>query len=111
MRVLPLLVVSLSLVYPTGLATAQAPAIRTAAAKPASTLGRLPRRLTTAIRFPSRRFPQGPPSKAGLELKAIHQADTKWRESQRGAQPTRLVGKIQPTIAALRRSRHPAEDP
>ncbi len=43
-------------------------------------------------------FATAPPSKAGLELKAIHQADTKWRESQRGAQPPRMMGRIQPTM-------------
>jgi uncharacterized protein (DUF885 family) len=43
-------------------------------------------------------FPTAPPTKAFLELKAIHQADTKWRESQRGAQPPRQVGRLQPTV-------------
>ena len=30
-------------------------------------------------------------------MKTIHQADTKWRESQRGAQPLRLMGRVQPS--------------
>ena len=41
-------------------------------------------------------FPQGPPTKVGLELKAIHLADRKWRESQRGYVDPRRIGRVQP---------------
>jgi uncharacterized protein (DUF885 family) len=48
--------------------------------------------------IPASPFPAGPPSKQGLQLKEIHKADTTWREAQRGAQPPRAMGRIQPTL-------------
>ncbi|WP_157477170.1 DUF885 domain-containing protein [Granulicella tundricola] len=41
-------------------------------------------------------FPQGPPSKPGLELKTIHTEDRKWREAQRGYVDPRRMNRIQP---------------
>jgi uncharacterized protein (DUF885 family) len=53
---------------------------------------------------PASPFPSGPPSKGGLELSAIHKADRKWREAQRGGQPFGRQQLVQPAV--LR-----AEDP
>jgi len=80
-----------------GLAAAQAPATKPAAAKPATPAAPV---ATTdeGNPLPVSPFPAGPPTKAGLELKAIHKEDTTWRESQRGAQPQRMIGRIQPTM-------------
>ena len=41
-------------------------------------------------------FSQGPPTKPGLELKAIHMEDRKWREAQRGYVDPRRINRIQP---------------
>ena len=96
--------VAVSLLSITGVAAAQAPATKpTTTAKPAATTkpAAAPAAVaTTAEGNPVALspFPTTAPSKAGLELKAIHQADTKWRESQRGAQPQRMMGRIQPTM-------------
>jgi uncharacterized protein (DUF885 family) len=43
-------------------------------------------------------FPAGPPSKGGLELNAIHKADTTWREAQRGYQPFGRQQRVQPAV-------------
>jgi uncharacterized protein (DUF885 family) len=40
----------------------------------------------------------GPPGKQDEALKAIYTADQRWRESQRGAQSARQMGRIQPTM-------------
>jgi uncharacterized protein (DUF885 family) len=93
--------VALSMLFPMEPASAQAPTTKPGAAKP----GAAKPAATTASAaatddgnpIPASPFPAGPPSKAGLELKAIHKADTTWREAQRGAQPPRAIGRIQPT--------------
>ncbi len=98
---------ALSMFSAMALAAAQAPATKPATAKPAAAK---PTAASVAAiddgnPVPASPFPAGPPSKAGLELKAIHKADTAWRESQRGAQPPRLIGRLQP---AMLRSVDPA---
>lgn len=47
---------------------------------------------------PASPFPQGPPSKNGLELVAIHKADLAWRETQRGYRPPGARQRIQPSV-------------
>lgn len=47
---------------------------------------------------PASPFPQGPPSKSGLELIAIHKADLAWRETQRGYRPPGARQRIQPSV-------------
>jgi uncharacterized protein (DUF885 family) len=95
----------------TGLATAQAPASKPAAAKPsaakpAATTTK-PATAATAATTPGAAtaegspqpispFPQGPPTKPGLELKAIHTEDRKWRETQRGYVDPRRMARVQP---------------
>ena len=93
--------VALSMLSAMKPASAQAPAARPATAKPATAK---PAAVTAPVAtteegnpIPASPFPAGPPSKAGLELKAIHKEDTTWREAQRGAQPPRAIGRIQPT--------------
>ena len=83
-----------------GLAAAQAPATaKPAATAPTATKTTAPVATTDEGNpVPVSPFPQGPPTKAGLELKAIHKADTTWRESQRGAQKPREFGRVQPTM-------------
>jgi uncharacterized protein (DUF885 family) len=85
-----------------GLAAAQAPATTPATAKPTTAK---PAATTAPVAtteegnpIPASPFPAGPPSKQGVELKTIHKADTTWREAQRGAQPPRAMGRIQPTM-------------
>jgi uncharacterized protein (DUF885 family) len=88
--------VAVSMVGLTALAVGQAPATKPAA-KPAT-----PAAATAAAGTaegspaPLSPFPQGPPTKAGLELTAIHSADRKWRESQRGYMDPRRFGRMQP---------------
>ncbi len=100
MRVVRVLA-AVSMLSTMGLAGAQAPAAKPAAAKPTTVK---PAATTAAAKTDDGNpvalspFATAPASKAGLELKAIHQADTKWRESQRGAQPPRMMGRIQPTM-------------
>ncbi len=80
-------------------ATAQAPAAKPAAAKPPAKPATAPAAAVTTDNSnpaPASPFPQGPPSKAGLELVAIHTADRKWRETQRGYVDPRRVSRIQP---------------
>lgn len=80
-------------------ATAQAPAAKPAAAKPPAKPATAPAAAATTDNSnpaPASPFPQGPPSKAGLELVAIHTADRKWRETQRGYVDPRRVSRIQP---------------
>lgn len=93
--------VAVSILSTLSTATAQAPATRSAAkataAKPAVTATTSAAKTDDGNPVAISPFASGPPSKAGLELQAIHQADTKWRESQRGAQPLRQIGRIQPT--------------
>ncbi len=45
-------------------------------------------------------FPAGPPSKGGVQLNAIHKADTTWREAQRGYQRPGTQDRVQ--LAVLR---------
>lgn len=47
---------------------------------------------------PASPFPQGPPSKSGLELVSIHKADLAWRETQRGYRPPGARQRIQPSV-------------
>ena len=101
MRVVRVLV-AVSMLSTMALATAQAPAQKPVAAKPATAK---PAATAAPVAttdegnpIPASPFPSGPPSKQGLELKAIHKADTTWRESQRGAQPPRAMGRIQPSM-------------
>ncbi|HEY9138778.1 MAG TPA: DUF885 family protein [Terriglobus sp.] len=47
---------------------------------------------------PASPFPQGPPSKSGLELVAIHKADLAWRETQRGYRPPGARQRVQPSV-------------
>ena len=49
---------------------------------------------------PASPFPDGPPTKGGFELNAIHKADTTWREAQRGYQRPGTQGRVQ--LAVLR---------
>jgi uncharacterized protein (DUF885 family) len=103
MHVLRVLV-AVSILSATALATAQAPsnkptAVQQATAKPAATT------VSAAATvdgnpIPASPFPAGPPSKGGLQLDAIHKADTAWRESQRGYQAPGTQGRIQ--LAELR---------
>lgn len=116
MRVVRVLVVvstvALSMLSTIGFAAAQTPATKPAtaqpatakptAAKPAATTA--PAAATTAPAaatqdgspVPASPFPQGPPTKAGLELKEIHTADRKWREAQRGYVDPRRMNRVQP---------------
>jgi uncharacterized protein (DUF885 family) len=106
MRVVRALVVvsavAVSMLSTMGLAGAQAPAAKPTTAKPtvAKPAATTASATNTEEGNPVALSPLSTtsPSKAGLELKAIHQADTKWRESQRGAQPQRLIGRIQPSM-------------
>ncbi len=101
MRV-PRVLVAVSMLSAVGLAAAQTPATKPPTAKPATAkpVATTVSATTTEDGNPVAHLPFSavPPSKQGLELKAIHQADTKWRESQRGALPLRLMGKIQPAM-------------
>ena len=92
--------VAVSILSATELASAQAPATKPAAVKPEAAKPAASVAATTDEGNPAAvsPFPAATPSKAGLELKAIHKADTTWRESQRGAQPPRALGRIQPTM-------------
>jgi uncharacterized protein (DUF885 family) len=100
--------IALSMLSVTGVAVAQVPVTKpstasTAAANPAAAAKPAAATTPTATDEdgnPVARsvFSAVPPSAPGLELKAIHQADTKWQESQRGAQPLRLRGKVQPSM-------------
>jgi uncharacterized protein (DUF885 family) len=99
MRALHVLV-AVSMYSTLALAAAQAPATKPATPKPAAATA--PAAPTAAKTdegnpLPVSPFPAGPPSKQGLELQAIHKADTIWRESQRGAQSPRQFGRVQPT--------------
>ena len=106
MRV-PRVLVAVSMLSALGHATAQAPAAKPATAKQ-TTAKPAPAKPAAAAApvattdegnpVPASPFQAGPPSKEGLELKAIHKADTTWREAQRGAQPPRAIGRIQPTM-------------
>ena len=76
-------------------AKAQPPAAQTLANKPTPA----PTAATPADEgnpVPISPFPQGPPTKGGAELKTIHAADRKWRESQRGYVDPRKRGRFQP---------------
>lgn len=99
MRVLRVLV-AVSMLSTVALAAAQAPATRPAAAKPATAKLAAPRGTAATTEdgspMPISPFPLGPPTKAGLELQAIHLADRKWRESQRGYVDPRKMGRVQP---------------
>ena len=94
--------VAVSMVAGAGFAVAQAPASKSTTARPAAAAkpaASAPVATTEEGNpIPVSPFPSGPPSKQGLELKAIHKADIAWRESQRGAQPPRAIGRIQPTM-------------
>jgi uncharacterized protein (DUF885 family) len=99
--------VAVSIFSTPAFAAAQAPAPKPAApqsvpAKPAapaaSTAAPATSKTDEGNPVPVSPFPAGPPSKQGLELQAIHKADTTWRESQRGAQPMRSMGRVQPTM-------------
>jgi uncharacterized protein (DUF885 family) len=92
--------VAVLMLWAIAVATSQAQATKPATAKPATAkpAATVPAATDEGNPIPASPFPAGPPSKAGLELKAIHKADTTWRESQRGAQPQRLIGRIQPTM-------------
>ncbi|ADW67126.1 protein of unknown function DUF885 [Granulicella tundricola MP5ACTX9] len=97
----PRVLVAVSMLSAVALATAQAPAMKPATAKPATTAKPA---MTTAPAAktedsnpaPISPFPQGPPSKPGLELKTIHTEDRKWREAQRGYVDPRRMNRIQP---------------
>ncbi|MGD0733786.1 MAG: DUF885 family protein [Terracidiphilus sp.] len=99
MRILRVLVVLSTLVLLPwmGIAAAQA-----TAAKPASGKDAKPVAAEAAAGdegpAPASPFPQGPPSKGGLELSAIHKADRTWREAQRGGQPYGRQLLIQPSV-------------
>ena len=43
-------------------------------------------------------FPAGPPTAGGLQLDAIHKADIKWREAQRGYQRPGTQDRVQPAV-------------
>ncbi len=80
-------------------AAAQAVATKPASAKPASAPA------TEAATeegnpMPVSPFPAGPPSKGGVQLNAIHKADTTWREAQRGYQRPGTQDRVQ--LAVLR---------
>jgi uncharacterized protein (DUF885 family) len=105
MRVIRVLV-AVSIFSTTAFAAAQAPATTSTPTKPAApqSTPAKPAAATAPVAttdegnpVPVSPFPAGPPSKQGLELQAIHKADTTWRESQRGAQSPRLFGRVQPT--------------
>ncbi len=105
MRVLRAFVVVSMLPAMAFAAAAQAPAAKPSAAKPPVTTtakATAAATVTTAAGAvdgspaPISPFPQGPPTKPGMELKAIHAADRKWRESQRGYTDPRRMGRIQP---------------
>ncbi len=118
MRVVRALVVvstvAVSMFSATRLAVAQAPATKPATAKPTTAKPAAATASAATIDEGNPAavspFPAAAPSKAGLELKAIHQADTKWRESQRGAQPLRQIGRIQPSMLRSVDPAHTAED-
>jgi uncharacterized protein (DUF885 family) len=91
--------VAVSMVWMTALAVAQAPATRPTAKTPAArtAVATAPAAVTTdGSPAPLSPFPQGPPTKAGLQLTAIHLADRKWQESQRGYVEPRRLARIQP---------------
>ena len=101
MRVVRALV-AVTMLSTMALAGVQAPAAKPATAKPTTAK---PAATTAPVGMseegnpiPASPFPAGPPSKQGLQLKEIHKADTTWREAQRGAQPPRAMGRIQPTL-------------
>jgi uncharacterized protein (DUF885 family) len=108
MRVLRVLVlvsaVVVSMLSITALAAAQAPATKPAAARPTTTKSATAKPIATSAPaattdgnpVPASPFPQGPPTKPGLELKEIHTADRKWREAQRGYVDPRRINRIQP---------------
>jgi uncharacterized protein (DUF885 family) len=79
--------VAVSMLSTTVLAVAQVPAATPAAAAAVPDEGNP---------NPVSPFPVGPPSKAGMELVAIHTADRKWREAQRGYVDPRKFGRYQP---------------
>jgi uncharacterized protein (DUF885 family) len=86
----------------TSFAVAQAPATKAATAKPASAAPATVKPSAPAATnedgnpLPASPFPQGPPTKAGLELKAIHAEDRKFREAQRGYVDPRRMNRVQP---------------
>ncbi len=101
MRVLRVLgavsTVAVSMVSTIAVAMAQAPATRTPAAKPPTATAAASAAATEdGSPIPISPFPQGPPTKQGLELKAIHTEDRKWRETQRGYVDPRRMNRVQP---------------
>ena len=103
MRVLRVLV-AMSVLSTMQLSAAQVPAAKPAAGRPATAKSTTAATSQTAASAatedgspaPISPFPQGPPTKAGLQLIAIHTADRKWRESQRGYVDPRRLGRFQP---------------
>ena len=103
MRVLRLLV-AVSMLSATSLAVAQAPATKPTTVRPTNdkTTAKPAATIAPAVATedgspaPVSPFPAGPPTKPGLELTAIHAADRKWRESQRGYVDPRRIGRVQP---------------
>ena len=92
--------VAVSILSVMGIAAAQAPTAKPAApaaipAKPAAATSPAAAG-DEGSPAPVSPFPQGPPTKAGIELKEIHTADRKWRETQRGYVDPRRFGRIQP---------------
>ena len=91
--------VAASILSTMALAATQAPATKAATAKPTTAK---PATTASAVAteegnpVPVSPFPQGPPTKPGLELKAIHMADRKWRETQRGYVDPRRINRVQP---------------
>ena len=83
----------------TAVAAAQAAATKPKTAKSASAT--VPAAATDEGNpVPVSPFPSGPPSKGGLQLNAIHKADTTWREAQRGYQRPGTQDRVQ--LAVLR---------
>jgi uncharacterized protein (DUF885 family) len=91
---------AVSMLSTTALAAAQAPATKPATAKPATAQPAATTKPAAATEnsnpVPASPFAQGPPTKAGQELVAIHTADRKWRETQRGYVDPRRMNRIQP---------------
>ena len=92
--------VAVSMLSTIGFAAAQAPAktLRQPNQRqltlPATTTPAAPTQDGSPV--PASPFPQGPPTKPGLELIEIHTADRKWREAQRGYVDPRRANRVQP---------------
>ena len=106
MRVERVLVV-VSMLSTMAFAVGQAPAAKPAGARPATAKAAAATMPAATVTTPATvteggspapisPFPQGPPTAAGVQLSAIHTADRKWREAQRGYVDPRRFGRFQP---------------